>query len=371
MAAPDQLIAILKSPALAHDLPAQPALWTEIRRQADIHRLSAWLAHATHSALPASEHAWRNEILFAHHRRHTLRVAALRRLLEAFHNVGIPCVSLKGPMLAERFYAHPFLRPANDLDILICERDAGKAARLMIQLGFHMDDVLPWAVQRDVVHHLNFGALKNSPRVEVHYALEGGGNLIPGAEFMDRAIPWQSPSGFEARVLSPADEAFFSTIHAANHGFHRLRWLYDSVTIARSLTAEDRARVRELAIRHRQTGRVVAATLAAQELLNEPLQLDTTGFRKPWLWTTLQSRHVRRMVERVEGNTVTLAEKIGFRFDLLRMSGTPWTALAQTAAGISAETRKAIHNRRNAGKPETLIRTLPGYLEATGKAKAT
>lgn len=343
----DGLLAVLKTPELAADLAAQPGLWTEIKRLAEIHRFSALLAHNSTAWLPPAERPWRDRILTMHHRRHAQRLEALRRLTEGFHNEGLVCVSLKGSLLAERFYAQPFLRPSNDLDLLIHEKDADLSLQLMRKLGFQLEGSYPWHVQRRVVQHLNFRATGNSPRVEVHYRLLAGGSYLASSEFLDRSIVWRSPSGVESRVMSAADEAFYACVHAANHAFHRLRWLFDVITIARSLAPEERSQVRGMAIRLAQTGHFVATALAAREFFGETPDLGCGGLPVPWLWCRLAPRHVRKMVERVEGNTSGLSEKLGYRLDLCRMAGSPLKAAQLIAFGLDVEARKRWHILRH------------------------
>ncbi len=296
-----------------------------------------------------------------HHRRHAQRLAALRRLVDAFRNEGLACVSLKGPLLAERFYEVPFLRPANDLDLLIRETDIGATARLMDKLGFALEgSSYPWELQRRLVHHLNYGATPVSPRVEVHYDLRAGRYRFDADGFVDRSVTWVSPSGLESGVLSVADEAFFSCVHAANHAFHRLRWLYDALNIARTLTPDQRSRVRELALGYGQTGHFVAAVLAAREFFGESLELDCAGFTAPWLWCRLEQRHTRKMVERVDGTTSTVAEKLGSRLDLCRMAGSPLEAARLFVWQADLEIRKRWYELRAPADSEMLARTLPG-----------
>lgn len=160
-------------------------------------------------------------------------------------------------------------------------------------------------------------------------------------------------------MLSPADDAFYSGIHAASHAFHRLRWLYDTVMIANSLTARDRSLVRELTLRHALAGRFVAVAFAAQEFFGESLNLDCAGFAVPWLWCRLTPRHTRRMLERVDGTTSTLLEKIGCRLDLYRMAGSPLKAVELFARQTDVEIRKKWYDLRNPLEPEMLARTLP------------
>jgi hypothetical protein len=355
----DHLLAVLRKPERAAELSTQAELWAEIKRLAEVHRFSGQLAYSTAAWLPPGEKMWRDQTLMTHHRRHAFRLTALRKLVEAFAEERIQCVSLKGPLLAERFYERPFLRPSNDLDLLVQERDIGRAARLMLKLGFELPGSFPWLLHREVDKHLDFRPAGSFPRVEVHYRLKAGGTLLPAAEFLERARDWSSPSGVQSSVLSSADELFYCSVHAANHAFHRLRWLYDTLRIAGTLTEAERELVCEHATRYSQTGGLVAVALAAQDFFGEPLALDVTGFPVPWLWSKLSSRHTRKMTLRVEGNTSTMAEKIGYRLDLCRMAGSPLQAAKLMASGIRIEARKWWYTFRQPADPENLARTLP------------
>ena len=116
--------------------------------------------------------------------------------------------------------------------------------------------------------------------------------------------PGAAPSGFEVSVLSPSDEAFYTGIHAANHAFHRLRWLYDLNTIARVLRPEERTQVRELAVAKGQSGHFVGGHDRSPGVLSVKLLPWAAMICLPW--TRLTPRQTRRMVERVEGNTGSL-----------------------------------------------------------------
>ncbi len=353
------LLTVLKSPPLSAEFADDTDLWTEVKRLADIHRFAGLLAHQTSQWLPARERAWRDQVLMTHHRRHSQRLAALRRVADAFRSEGIASLSLKGPLLAERYYSLPFLRPANDLDILIEQRDIGPSTRLLAKLGYRLNGTYPWKLHFRVQHDLEFAPTEDLCRVEIHYNLRSANRTLESSKFLERSVPWKSPTGEPIQVLSRADEAFYVCIHAANHAFHRLRWLYDAITIARTLTPEDRSRVREMAIEYRQTGNFVAARLAAREFFDESLELDCAGFPVPRLWSRLEQRHTRNMVERVDGTTATFAEKIGCRLDLFRMAGSPWDAARLFAWQADIELRKLWYDLRHTADPGTLARTLP------------
>jgi hypothetical protein len=229
----------------------------------------------------------------------------------------------------------------------------------MAKLGFDLSGRYPWPLHREVDKHLDFPPTTHFPRVEVHYRLDGGGIPLPKEEFIERACDWSSAGGFESMVLSPADELFYCGVHAAGHAFHRVRWLYDTIRIARKLTRAERLLARELAKRHSQTAQFASLAIAAQSCFGEAPALDVSDFEVPWLRSRLSAHHIRRMITRVDGNTSTVAEKIGYRLDLCRMAGTPLKAARLMAAGIETEFRKRWYILRNPSDPGLLARTLP------------
>jgi hypothetical protein len=349
----DRLLAVLKSPALAGDLAMRPDLWAEIKRLAEIHRLSGLLAHSASPWLPPSERPWRDLVLMTHHRRHQHFLIRLRTFIEAFRAERIECVVLKGPPLAERFHAVPFLKFSHDLDLLVRGYQIQAATRLMEHLGFSLRGDFPWPLHRRYAHHLNFAGNGEVRTVEVHDTLKAGAHLIPADEFVDRAVQWQSVSGLDCRILSPADEVFYLVIHAAGHAFQRLRWLYDALAAAKTLDATDRDRVRSLALKMQLTGYFVAADMACREFFGEALPLDLNGFTRPWLWSALQTRHLRAMAQRGDYS-------FGRRtLDVCRMSGSPASALRLCLRSGSGKLPTVLYRLRGgAVGPEVLAKTI-------------
>jgi hypothetical protein len=317
----DSLLAILKTPELAAEASRQPAFWTEIKRLAEIHRFSGLLAESTSPWLPASQRHWCEQTLIRHYARHKDFVTQLQALTRAFADAGIPCVALKGPVLAERYFAKPFLKSHHDLDLLMRCRDIPAAARLIVQLGFRAIGRYPWAIHRRWVHDVQFRGHSDNKLIEIHFALKAGAHMIAADSFLERAIPWNFPNGAPTLVLSPPDECLYLVAHAAGHTFKRLRWLYDALAVAKTLNAADRERVRAMALEMRLTGLFVAADMACREFFGESLPIDLSGFRTPWLWSDLNTRHLRAMTRHTK-------LKFGTRLlDLCRISGSPAEAL--------------------------------------------
>ena len=350
----DILLAVLKLPERTGQIATQPDLWGEIKSLAEIHRLSGVLASTASASLPPAERPWRDRVLMVHHRRHQLFLGQLRVLVEAFRAEGIPCVVLKGPLLAERIHPVPFLKFSHDLDLLVRASDIPPAARLMERAGFALRGNYPWSVHRGYSHDLEFAGAGDVGTVEVHFALKAGPRIIAAEDFIDRAVPWRSADGSEFQVLSPADEGFYLIVHAAGHAFHRLRWLYDALAVLKTLSGPDLARVRSMALKMRVTGYFVAADLASLEFFGEGLPLDLTGFAKPWLWSRLRTDHLRTMAHRENYNALART------LDVCRMSGTPASALQLCLRNGAGKLPALLYRLRGgATGPEVLARTIP------------
>lgn len=358
----DHLLAVLRSPEQAAEFARQPAVWDEIKRLAEVHRFSGELAYKTVAWLPPPERLWRDKVLMQHHLLHAQSLTLLRRLAEAFRENNIRVVSLKGPLLAERFYLVPFLRRSVDLDLMVAERDIGRASRLMLQLGFTLDGQYPWDVMRRTQHHLEFRAGGQS-EVELHYALIATPVRFESSEFIARSLTWKSLSGFEANVLSPVDEAFHSFVHAASHAFHRLRWAYDFLLISKTLKAEERAELIEMTRQSGQGGPLAAVCLASGEFFGEAPVSDS-DLAPAWLRYRPKPHHLRRMVNRVSGGGnllpgSPLSEKLGHRVDLARIAGSPSSVIRAMTSVFARTAHGRWYGFRHRLQQGTLVRTLP------------
>ena len=65
------------------------------------------------------------------------------------------------------------------------------------------------------------------------------------------------------------------------------------------------------------------------------------------------------MVERVEGNTRTVGEKLGYRLDLMRMMDSPVQAVGLLASMADCEVRRRWYELRHPVVTDVLTATLP------------
>lgn len=203
------------------------------------HGLSAYLADAFHEA----NVAWAGERELLADARNTV-AGALRlrkagvRLLEAFGQAGLSPIALKGPVLAQRLYANPLVRPSTDLDVLVAPGELERARAALESLGQRQVHDPALADPFEDHHHLSYvGPLG---LVELHFRLT---HTFGGGHFDDEAVRARAVShAFEhlsVRVLAPEDEFLYLATHAANHAFIRVSWLVDLERLLRSHPALD------------------------------------------------------------------------------------------------------------------------------------
>jgi hypothetical protein len=188
---------------------------------------------------------------------------------------GIPVVALKGPLLGERLYPDPRARPSTDLDLLVAPAELDRAAAALATAGWRAPTTRAEAWYRRHHHHLHLERA-GAPVVELHFrAATAFGADLDAAPLLARARPHDSG----ALVLAPEDEWLYLAVHAANHRFERLGWLYDLKLLARTRPTWDvvLARAAEAGV-----SRAVAFALA---LVRERLHADVpaaAGSRLAW-----------------------------------------------------------------------------------------
>ncbi len=207
-----------------------------------------------------------NQAVLSHLRerafRSTYRNLALRaelvRLLRAFEDEGIAVISIKGPLLADRYYRQPALREFGDLDLLVSEADRDRAWQLLLRLNYHSPYQNTDLQNR---YHVVFCHRDSEEVVELHWRIAGpqfgcyyrGGFLWEGA----RRVPYLGTS-----VLQPTIEAnlLYLAIHAYKHDWARLQWLLDFPELLASAEGVDWDALDRLA-REQHAHRLLRATL--------------------------------------------------------------------------------------------------------------
>ena len=152
---------------------------------------------------------------------------ALHDVLSVLEAARVQAICLKGPVLGERLYPDPRMRPSADLDVLVARDDLDRATNALAAIGYRpAKDSQERFLRR--YHYHTILSRSCPPVIELHFSLSDGfGAVIPAEEFLSRACVYQTKQGISANVLAPEDELLYLAIHAAGHRFVRLSWLCD------------------------------------------------------------------------------------------------------------------------------------------------
>jgi hypothetical protein len=143
----------------------------------------------------------------------------------------VPCLFLKGPILAMELYGDLSLRSSCDLDVLIPLKDLNRAENLLLDQGYVKDDYFPttlndWKWRH---HHVTFTHPQRKVKVELHWRFNPGPSIEPSFDQLwqrKRKSPFNNIH-IPVYFLGKEDLFMFLLSHGARHGWSRLRWLVD------------------------------------------------------------------------------------------------------------------------------------------------
>lgn len=152
-------------------------------------------------------------------------MSAAEQMLLALSNAGIPAIPLRGAEAVHGLYANPAWRPMADLDILIAQRDQGKAQEVVGHLGYqtaghecdHQSSLLRRAGSSSILVELHGTPLRHFERNSLKVDLEG--IWARSREANLGKVPCQA--------LSPEDWLLLACLHAFRHGLGRYIWFCD------------------------------------------------------------------------------------------------------------------------------------------------
>ena len=147
---------------------------------------------------------------------------ALRELLEAFAEVGIPVIVLKGLSLVELIYGNLSLRPLIDLNILIPSEKLETAENLLLRMGYA--DSIPHPLQnfyrwlKSHVHLVRSGDFE--VRLLLQWDVEDGprNHAIYLPHLWEEAQPARL-SGCDALIPSAHDFVLYLCLQPNKHGY--------------------------------------------------------------------------------------------------------------------------------------------------------
>ena len=183
--------------------------------------------------------AWyENQVLFR----------SLEKDLQRFHAAGIPCMLLKGSVMALKYYRDAGLRPMRDLDVLIGEQQASAAVRMLLDNGWRV--LTPWPGEltksfRRFRHSIGLQH-QSGHQLDLHWHVLYS-CCWKGADddFWAASVPFEL-RGVPVRVLAPSDQFLHVCVHGmAWDEVAPIRWIADAFTILRQCPDLDWERIVE------------------------------------------------------------------------------------------------------------------------------
>ena len=159
------------------------------------------------------------------------RLQALAQVSAALAESGIRMISMKGPLLSMELYGDPSLRTSRDLDVMVAEEDLDRAGEILVELGYEPEDNIfhKTPLRRKFYGLVDLEKHMVYQRGDICLELHWKGNAQAEENFDEQ---WarreeQTILGKRIAVLGMDDRYPALIVHAAEHGFHRLRWLLD------------------------------------------------------------------------------------------------------------------------------------------------
>ena len=321
----DLLTALLgDSPDLR--LLQDPVQGASIRESAGRHGVAPLVAWTARPHVGGSDREWCDRILMRSSVRYQRGLIELEQILGVLDKAGVECLTLKGPVLASRYYSPPFLRkPSLDIDLAVRREELRVAIHALEAEGYRGEFGLSEVLARS--HHFGMIHGGGRPGVELHFRLSHGGYGIPVEEFFERAEVFQLASGREVRVLSPADELLHLVLHRAHGRFATLFHFYEIRKLWRGASAAVRAQAIQRAADHHFIGAFLLTDAGFRARWKEPLLPERT-MAKTWLGGSIDQQ-LYAAFERLSepGRELPLGVRLARRWLDLKLTDTPPDAL--------------------------------------------
>jgi len=236
-------LALLAAPPGASPAPPErlpPGFWSRFLELALVHNLRGHLYARLHQeviweTLPAAvQHGLRYGHV-QHAFRNTLFRKELLRVLDGLAAAGIEPVLLKGAALSLTVCPDPGERPSADIDLLLAPAELDRAASVMRDLGFVLDERRqPETFYRNFHFHLIFHQPERTwCRFELHWALS---LPIMDTDLDARALEQRARrvnlDGRPTRLPAPQDLLLHLCQHTALSAFSILAQLHDVHAVA-------------------------------------------------------------------------------------------------------------------------------------------
>ncbi|GGP14009.1 nucleotidyltransferase domain-containing protein [Oceanobacillus neutriphilus] len=167
------------------------------------------------------------------YRRNTMKMlflsSEMQQVSKLFLDNHIYLLFLKGPVLAQALYGDISLRTSRDLDVLIPIEKLDDAEQLLLAQGYEKEyeinkELNEWKWRH---RHVNYYHPQKKITIEIHWRLNTGPAKEPNFNELWERRTQSTVPGHEVYMLNGEDLFLYLNIHGAQHGWSRLRWLFD------------------------------------------------------------------------------------------------------------------------------------------------
>jgi hypothetical protein len=302
------------------------ARWKLLIKQAGAYGVSGLVAFNARPYASAEQRIWCDEVLTRNWRHFDQNLHNLQTIAAIMDEAEVPCLVLKGPLLAQRHYRPPFLRkPSIDVDLAVKEGDIDRACKELVKAGY----VGTRSLRESKAQGYDVALLhKTLPRVELHFRLSHGPLGISVDEFFDRSVATTLPNGRTVHVLSATDELLHLVLHYAHHRFPLLFNLYEIRRIWSAAPLEVRSEVCRKAIEHHFWGAFIMTDVAFRSVWGEPFLPERVNSPKTWLQWCLNEKLYRQCAAwSAPGFKLSLANRLRGRWLDFQITDRPSDAL--------------------------------------------
>jgi hypothetical protein len=200
----------------------------------------------------------------------------LLAVVDALCAADVPALITKGTALAYTVYAHPWLRPRTDTDLLVRHEDVAAAAQAFERCGYVRSDAVSTG---ELVSHQC--AFERTDSHGVHHVIDLHWKIV-NPQIVADALSFEElwsharPApllGAAARVPSAHGSIALGCVHRLAHhqGQDRLVWLYDLKLLTATLTPSGWDALTGLACEHRIAAMCLDGLRAAHDRLGSTL----------------------------------------------------------------------------------------------------
>lgn len=225
-----------------------------------------------------------------------VRRPELVQLLTTMAAINVRPLIMKGAAVADLYYPSPFLRPRDDVDLLIRKKDVAKVIGLMRDCGYRRVTQIPGDLVMGQCPFFKADRSGIPHTYDLHWQIANPqpfAGVLLFDELIGRSI--ELPAlGEHARTLAHIDALLLACIHrVAHHGDSpRLLWLYDIHLMASRLDRQTFECVADLAAEKRVAAVCAGSLALAQKWFHTRLPIDLMAALRARATTEPSARYI-------------------------------------------------------------------------------